>query len=237
MANSFSNDVYRSAKTLSLLAIGCLGMVLLFDLIHAFLGFCLAFFPASQIDLDEGQFISVWMALIGVISLLRIPIFILTVIFFLVWLYRAYNNLPALKAGNLEFSPGWAVGWWFIPIATLFKPFQVIRELWNESDPDFDPELSFLSSNVGAPAFIGFWWACWLIYNITSRISNNLGESSNNDAETFLLIAFIISNVFGVIAAVLAIMIVKGVTQRQEIRFQKLGNLQQFMPPPPPKFD
>ena len=34
---------------------------------------------------------------------------ILTSAFFLMWLYRAFNNLSALKARNLEFSPGWAI--------------------------------------------------------------------------------------------------------------------------------
>jgi Domain of unknown function (DUF4328) len=36
--------------------------------------------------------------------------FVLTGIVFLMWIHRAYSNLPALGARNLETSPGWAVG-------------------------------------------------------------------------------------------------------------------------------
>src|SRR4030095_8115621 len=53
----------------------------------------------------------------------------------LVWIYAAHANLPALNAGPLEFSPGWAVGWFFIPIANLVKPYQAVVEIWKGSDP------------------------------------------------------------------------------------------------------
>ncbi len=54
----------------------------------------------------------------------------------LVWMYPAQKNLPALQPTRpLEVSPGWAVVWFFVPIMNLFRPFQAMRQLWNESDP------------------------------------------------------------------------------------------------------
>src|SRR5688572_5676802 len=35
------------------------------------------------------------------------------------WIYRAHANLSDAGVDGLEFTPGWAVGWYFIPIANL----------------------------------------------------------------------------------------------------------------------
>jgi hypothetical protein len=45
-----------------------------------------------------------------------------------VWIYRANANAHAL-GGDLSVSPGWAVGWFFVPIACLFKPYLAMRRL------------------------------------------------------------------------------------------------------------
>ena len=55
-----------------------------------------------------------------------------------VWQHRAHANLRAFARSGLRFTPGWAVGWWFVPIASLWKPFEAVRELWKASDPDSD---------------------------------------------------------------------------------------------------
>ena len=55
------------------------------------------------------------------------------------WCHRAYRNLPALGAGVLRFSPGWAAGSWFGPALNLFRPYQVLRELWVQSRTSPEP--------------------------------------------------------------------------------------------------
>jgi hypothetical protein len=67
---------------------------------------------------------------------------------------------------RLRFTPGWAVGWWFVPFANLVKPFQTVRELWKASDP-------------GAPDWwgsetlpvIGWWWGGYVVFNILDGIA------------------------------------------------------------------
>src|SRR6187551_1814201 len=54
-------------------------------------------------------------------------------IFFLLWMGRAYHNLSRSDVGKLEYSPGWAVGAWFIPIVNLFMPCSVMDEIWNKT--------------------------------------------------------------------------------------------------------
>lgn len=58
------------------------------------------------------------------LNLVQLGAFILL----LVWIYRAATTARALGIPG-RYSPGWAVGGWFIPIANLFIPVQCLRDL------------------------------------------------------------------------------------------------------------
>ena len=61
---------------------------------------------------------------------------VVVIVLFCIWIYRANYNARQLGATDMQFSPGWAVGWNFIPIANLWKPYQAMREIWQASaDP------------------------------------------------------------------------------------------------------
>ncbi|HYI49680.1 MAG TPA: DUF4328 domain-containing protein [Allosphingosinicella sp.] len=90
-------------------------------------------------------------------------LFVGTAIAFLVWLYRAKANARALGAGDMMVSPGWAVGWYFVPLANLVMPFTTMRELWQASARPRDWQLA-----PGSPV-IPVWWACWLGSSITGN--------------------------------------------------------------------
>ena len=86
------------------------------------------------------------------------------------WIYRAHANLHAAGFEDLRYTPGWAVGWYFVPFANLFKPFEAMRELWNSStanavDTDHDGHL-------------GPWWGSWILGNILSNIGARMQGSS-----------------------------------------------------------
>lgn len=233
MENQNSSNLYRSSKTLSYVAIGLLTAVVLCSIFFIGFSFISLAAPNWNLNLDHGEQLNIGFALTGMIGILQIPLFILTVIFFLIWEHRAFSNLSALKARHLEFTPGWAVGWWFIPFANLVKPFQAMRELYNESDPDFDPNLGFLSTSSTAPSMMGFWWAFWIIGNIFDNITSRV------DDMTVFPVLMIISSVFRVTAGALLIKIILDIVKRQELRFQNLGATEQFSaaPPPPPSFN
>jgi hypothetical protein len=151
----------------------------------------------------------------------------------LIWEYRAFKNLPALKSNYTEFSPGWAVGWWFIPLANLIKPFQAVRELWNESDPEFDEESQFLHVAGGTPKIVGFWWAAFLLSGILGRLAGMLIDPRTGMPSKDLPLVLIIGSFFELAAALLILFIVKGITQKQDQRYDKIAATQPFSPPPP----
>ncbi|MDQ3634952.1 MAG: DUF4328 domain-containing protein [Acidobacteriota bacterium] len=234
MTDTFNN--YLSPKTYSYLAMGFLAATFLTLIFYIIGSLVLIISPNAQMDMGDGSSMQIGLAIIGILSLIEIPLRIATVVFFLMWLYHAYKNLSALKAQHLEFSPGWAVGWWFIPLANLVKPFQVVRELWNESDPEFDEELGFLAGDLGAPTIIGFWWATFLISGFLFRISSNLIDNAGN-IDTYFPTVLLLGAIINAVAAVLAIIIVKKITEKQEQRFQRIGSSIHELPPQPPVFN
>lgn len=215
---------YESLKGLATGAIICLSIISLINLLAGAAYLTEAFFGGLSVA-------------INLLATFKPLTFVLTVIFFLIWLNRANKNLPALKADNLEFSSGWAVGWWFIPFANLVKPYQVVKEIWIQSDPDFDANLQFLSSSVSAPFYINAWWTLWIISNISANFINRINPT-DIDSYHFYLYSWTINVILFFITGILAIKLVWDITQRQEQRFQRLGALENFhQPPPPPAFN
>ena len=91
----------------------------------------------------------------------------------LFWIFRANKNATALSPQALENSPGWAVGWFFVPIAGLWKPYEVMREIYKASRSPHDWRTA-----KGA-AVIGWWWGTNLLGNaaaIVTMIANNLRD-------------------------------------------------------------
>ncbi len=232
------NESYRSAKTLSLLTIAGLSIIGLSDAIAIFIGVGQLASPELIMNLDDGsEGTSIWLMLQGLVILLRFPFYVATVVIFLVWLYRAHSNLYALMPTNLEFSSGWTVGWWFIPFANLVKPFQAVREVWWESDPEVPEGQSFLTSSLhSAPTYMVFWWFAWLASNIASNIAGRVYDPESLDTVIPSGIAFLIAGILSVIAAVLAIYVVRDITSRQEKRAIAVGQRAIAAPPPPPIF-
>jgi hypothetical protein len=62
--------------------------------------------------------------------------FLVTAALWLAWFRRAYLNLPALGARRLRFRPWWAVGAWLLPVFSLFRPKQILNDIWRASDPE-----------------------------------------------------------------------------------------------------
>lgn len=49
------------------------------------------------------------------------------------WFHRAYSNLDA---GDRRYGTGWAIGGWFVPILSLWRPKQIANDLWTAGAAD-----------------------------------------------------------------------------------------------------
>ena len=134
---------------------------------------------------------------------------------FLLWMHRAYRNLPALGAEGLGYSPRWAVGAFLVPILNLVHPYQVVRELWRESH--LDPAA--VGDGVSR-SLVRWWWILFVASALADPVFGRLAEAAVGrlDAGGHLGL-LVLGEMAEIAAAVLAIVIVTRVTRLQEESF------------------
>lgn len=114
------------------------------------------------------------MLLFGLAGLGYLAIFIGTIVVFLRWFHLATRYAHA-RGGAQDITPGWAVGWWFIPFANLVKPFNHTR--------------SMLSATGGNAGMVGAWQATWILGNMVSNASSRINNSALSLASGVMLLA------------------------------------------------
>src|SRR6185503_4209614 len=176
---------YSSGHFLAQLVIILLALCILVDLIAVALGY-------SQVALLSKALTDQTITEINAtandmrqqaIAILQLAAYLITGVFFLIWIYRAHRNLPAIGIRKPRYSPAWAVGWFFVPILNLFRPYDVVKELWKESNPDVGISDTFLKhySSTTKPyssksVLIGLWWGFWIASAVVARASSRLSS-------------------------------------------------------------
>lgn len=64
---------------------------------------------------------------------------LLTAVLVLVWMYQAYEAASSRGPTERKWSGGWAVGGWFLPLASFVIPKLVLNEIDRMSHPDAGP--------------------------------------------------------------------------------------------------
>ena len=90
------------------------------------------------------------------ISLVGTVYWIALGVVFLRWIYRANKNCHHFGAEDMKFSPGWSIGFYFIPLLNLYKPYRAMREIWQVSQDPSDWK------NQKPTKLLGVWWALWI---------------------------------------------------------------------------
>ena len=145
---------------------------------------------------------------------------ILAIVAFLFWIYRVSDNADILKSPGEQakrFSPWAAVGWWFCPFLNLWRPYQVVKELW-------------LRSEASGPRGIlmPIWWFLWIVSGLIGQIFlRNL--ISGNQPQTLsdlegLGQLRIVSDLLSLLGMALVIVLVWQITKGQEDRRERLGS-------------
>lgn len=150
--------------------------------------------------------------LTGLAGLLQLLAYLATAVVFLVWFHRVRVNGEIFAAPAFTLARGWAVGWWFIPVAHLFMPFVTARQIWRAStqlNPDGSPV------RVSA-APLTAWWVAWVGASIVGRFSSLLYTGAESPGEMAAAAGVGIgSDLLMVAAAVLAVLFVRRLTALQ----------------------
>ena len=143
------------------------------------------------------------------VAVLMLAIFVC----FVIWMWRAAKNNEALGRPQPRLGPGWAIGGWFIPLAFFVIPVLVAQDLWRGSDASV-PRGDIRWKIGPRSALVGWWWGLFLVSFLRgSSSSDNLSTFSDlRTSDTLSLIG----RVFFVAAAVLSILVVRRISERQE---------------------
>jgi multisubunit Na+/H+ antiporter MnhB subunit len=162
---------------------------------------------------------------IGLASFLA---FVTTAVLFVIWMRHSYVNLKALGVRGLVYGPGWAVGAWFVPFINLVRPYSIIKEIWTESNPatvgqGSAPMAFTMRQAAQSTPMFGAWWAFWIIDNGFANVVFRASiRAKTPDDQILLLWLELVSSALSIVAAALAIKVVRAITARQEQRFERL---------------
>jgi hypothetical protein len=184
----------------------------------------------------EAEEISTAELMQGLVALLQFFVYVVTAAAFLVWLHRAYKNLPAFGVRTAH-SPGWAVGYWFIPFANLVRPYQTVKEMWIKGDPgmDFSERVAEPVTSPRPTTLVGVWWGFWLVSTIFDRFYGRFADRAETAEQVSSLVTLgVLSDLFTIIAAALAFLVVGTVDRMQTDKAAQLSLTAWPAPPPPP---
>lgn len=141
------------------------------------------------------------MAVLGVAMIVGL---ICSVIVFSMWTHRVVANAHAFGGAWSVITPGWAVGWYFIPFANLVKPYHALKEAWQSTH-----------NSETVPAVMPTWWALWIITNILSNISFRLAMRGEYD---FALMIDLVTVVLDIPLLISIWTIINRITKAQIVR-------------------
>lgn len=125
----------------------------------------------AEFDMDAGLYMEAYgggpEALAALASLLSLAVYAVAGFLTLKWIYRVSRNAKII-APDKTVSAGWAVGWYFVPVAAAFMPFKSMRETWQISH---SPEAW---REVRVPALLRWWWGLYLGSSIVGGLSARL---------------------------------------------------------------
>ena len=128
----------------------------------------------------------------------------------LAWLSRSVENVPPLGGGTPRLSPRWAIGWWFVPIANLWKPYGIVRDLWTR--------LATPARRRGSGVLTA-WWVLWVVSAITDRVTRQVSRNAEtiDELRGALSVSFV-ATVGVFVAGVLFILVIREIQARADER-------------------
>lgn len=195
--------------TFSIDSIAVLGDLLQIDLLNAIMDSNGMAVTDEMIESNDDR-----QAMIGSFQLIMYP----TLALFFIWFYKVYRNLPVLGAEGLEFSPKWAVIYFFVPILSLYKPLYAAEEIWKASYPSTEETDSYSWQNNKTSPIILTWWIFWVISSMVGfyLLRQSFATAATVDELLNLSRVFAFSDLMSAISGGLTVLIVRKIDSWQE---------------------
>jgi len=144
----------------------------------------------------------------GFIAIVYTIVSLLSAVTFILWFRRAYYNLHQ-NVNHLSQTEGWAAGSWFVPIVNLYRPYQIMKELYLETKEfliknGITIRDSFTISNLGV------WWTLWIVSNIVGQFIFRYSlRAETIDELTISTVAEIVGSLIGIPLALITIRVIR----------------------------
>jgi hypothetical protein len=143
------------------------------------------------------------------IAILYLIAYVISGITFIQWFRRAYNNLHQ-KVSYLSHTEGWAAGSWFVPIVNLYRPYQIMKELYQETKEYLIKNGNEVGEVVPTGP-MGLWWGLWIINGILGQFIFRFSLKAETIEElSTVTIVSMVSSLIGIPLALITIKIIKG---------------------------
>ena len=135
-------------------------------------------------------------------------------------MYRANKNARAFGCTGLQFSPGTAAGMWYVPILSLFMPYQAVKELWKASTWEHQVPWEYAPT----PAFLPIWWGAFIVFMIAAQIARKVEATAESSPSAVISVLHTrqLASVLAIVAGALCILVVRGLAQRFQRRADQL---------------
>lgn len=161
----------------------------------------------------------------GIVGILYLIVFVVSGFLILRWIHRANYNVRQLGAENMKFTPGWSIGYYFIPILTLWKPYQAMREIWKTSKSPSDWRAQDSSG------ILQVWWFLWLISIFLGQAILRLSMRSEEIPELINLNILIqVSDALDILLALVFLSIVNNIYNFQSGHLSSANKSNNFAP-------
>lgn len=149
-----------------------------------------------------------------VIAILYLIVFIISAIIFIRWFRRAYYNLNIRTSCN--HSEGWAAGSWFVPIISLFRPYQIMQEMWQKTNILIQSKTSHYIEEANS-SVIAIWWALWIVSNYIGKYVLKSAFKAET-IENYLngTIGDMVVSIISIPLAIVTIILIKSYSQKEE---------------------
>lgn len=158
-----------------------------------------------------------------IVGLISIVAYIVSCVTFIQWFRRAYYNLHLIKPGHLSHSEGWAAGSWFVPFINLYRPYQIMKELYLETEIILSQKIKDFKNIT--TYVLGIWWTLWIINNFVGQFVFRYGMAAETvDQLIITTVTSMVGNVLGILLALVAIKIVKDYSDVEPLLADALDN-------------
>ena len=170
-------------------------------------------YSSQKRAIADGEASDARQSLVGIAQVL---VLLISGFLILRWIYIANFNARQLGAAGMVFSPGWSVGWYFIPFANLWKPYQAMKEIWLASS---NPQSW---KNQPVAPLLRWWWFFWIVSSLLGNAPFRVAMRAEGLDE--LMTANLITQMSDLAGIPLSIIVLVMVTRVHQMQMSQLDS-------------